>query len=77
MGTRGLTRSAANTGTTIRKFGRGGREYGLFLPGEKARVLNISAIGISRAAALNSFAKTTDPKSPNAAWLMDEIHNFT
>ncbi len=54
-----------------------GREYGLFLPDEKARVLNISAIGVGRAVALNSLAKTADPKSPDAARLMDEIHNFT
>jgi Domain of unknown function (DUF4157) len=54
-----------------------GRVYGLFLPGEKARVLNISAIGIGRAAALNSLANTTDPKGPGAARLMDEIHDFT
>lgn len=54
-----------------------GRRYGLFLPSEKAAVLNISAIGIARAATLNSMAQNIDPKGPQAWPLMDEIHNFT
>jgi hypothetical protein len=53
-----------------------GRSYGLFLPSEKAAVLNISAIGIGRAASLNSMAKTVDLNSPDAVALRDEIHRF-
>jgi hypothetical protein len=54
-----------------------GRAYGLFLSNEKAAVLNIPAISIARAASLNAMANTTAPSSPQAAKLMDEIHNFT
>ncbi|HRJ53114.1 MAG TPA: DUF4157 domain-containing protein [Candidatus Thiothrix moscowensis] len=54
-----------------------GREYRLFLPDEKAKVLHISMIGIARAAALNSLSSSIDPKSPAADRLMDEIHDFT
>lgn len=53
-----------------------GKRYGLFLPSEKAAVLNISAIGIGRAASLNSMAKTVDLNSPDAVTLRDEIHRF-
>ena len=54
-----------------------GRAYGLFLPGEKARVLKISVTGIGMASTLNTRAGLVDPNSLDAARLMDEIHKFT
>jgi hypothetical protein len=53
-----------------------GRRYGLFLPSEKAAVLKISTIGMTRAASLNAMAKTVDLNSPDAVTLRDDIHRF-
>lgn len=54
-----------------------GVAYGLFLPTEKAAVLRIPLTGVSRAAYLTQRIKAVDPKSPEAAKLIDEIHDFT
>jgi len=56
---------------------RRGTEYGLFLPSEKATVLQISDFGVARANVLNQWLSRVDPNSPEAARLMDEIHDFT
>ena len=67
--------SGERSNTNVDIWSRG-RRYGLFLPTEKAAVLNISAIGRARAASLNSMAKTIDLNSPAAVTLRDEIHRF-
>jgi hypothetical protein len=54
-----------------------GEAYHLFLPGEKARVLRIPAVSIARASSLSQRIRAVDPASPQAARLIDEIHDFT
>jgi hypothetical protein len=54
-----------------------GVAYGLFLPTEKAAVLRIPPAGVLRAGVLTQRIKTVDPKSPEVAKLIDEIHDFT
>jgi Domain of unknown function (DUF4157) len=54
-----------------------GFEYGLFLPSEKAAVLRIPYAGTAAASALIQQIRMVDPKSPQAAILIDQIHDFT
>jgi hypothetical protein len=54
-----------------------GRAFGLFLPGEKATVLRISAAGQAMASYLTQRINLVDPASPEAAKLIDAIHDFT
>ena len=54
-----------------------GYEYGLFLPSEKAAVLRIHFTGVTAAGMLIQKIRMVDPNSPQAAILLDEIHDFT
>ena len=54
-----------------------GVEYGLFLPSEKASVLRIHYSGRAAANLLTQRIKMVDPKSPDAARVIDAIHDFT
>jgi hypothetical protein len=76
-GTERYYQSSGKRGDDDTEIWSRGVAYGLFLPTEKAAVLRIPLTGVSRAAYLTQRIKAVDPKSPEAAKLIDEIHDFT